>query len=190
MRVEFDQTEDDLVAAGVAQLRHDPMVRKQLAGRRAVAVVLGYGGAAFLALYFTGAAESSLVAMLVTGVGMILLAGMIWPTAGKAPAEAKRFARRMLSSPAGPWLLGPRSFEVTPDALLVKTRASETRLRWEAVGYVVRDDDYVCIGIPGPAAYAIPRVAFETDTKFEQFAEAAGRAHAAARREHGEPGAG
>lgn len=178
MRVEYDQTEDDLIAAGAAQLRYDPVVRKQLAARRKLATLFVLGGAVFLALYvYHDAATPTEV---IVGCGMGFFGFAVWPTRARAMAEAKRFARRVLAAPTGRCLLGPRSVEVRPDALAVKSRYSETTLRWEAVGAVLRDDEYVYISIPGPAMYAIPRTAFPSDTKFEQFAAAAEAAHRAA----------
>lgn len=180
MRIAFDQTEDDLIATGAAMYRHDPVARKQLATRRKAAAVIGLLGAVSAAVPAAGLLDLSPAAAATPGVVLVVFAVMLWPTPGRLDAEAKAFAKRVLSAPTGDCLLGPRSFEVTPAALLVKTRVSESVIRWEAVGYVARNEDHVFINIPGPALFAIPRQAFETDTKFEQFADAAEAAFRAA----------
>jgi hypothetical protein len=180
MRIEFEQTEDDIAAAAATVIRFNPGTAKGRRTQRIAAVLTGTVGVVCGVLFLRYDAELARTVVGATAVGLVMFAFQMWPTAGRTRANARKYARRAVSAPVGYCLLGPRTYEVTPDALRVASPYAESRVRWAAVGYVRRDEDYLFISIAGGSVFPIPRDAFESDTAFDQFAGAVEVAHHAA----------
>jgi hypothetical protein len=180
MRIEIEQTEHDIAAAAAAIIRFNAGTAKGRTTQRIAAVLTAFVGVTLGVLFFRYDAEAGRLAAGAVAVAFVSFAFQLWPTAGRAEANAKKYARRVVTGPLGHCLIGPRAYEVTAEALRVMTPFAESLVRWPAVGYVRRDDDYLYVNVAGGTVYAIPREAFESDSRFEQFAGAVEAAHRAA----------
>lgn len=187
MRIEFDQTEEDLVAGTAAQFRYDPYLRGNYFGQRTAAIVTLVLGAVLLGcgLWNLSGRDPGPAGPVAAAVGIsALIVGVnVWPTHARAAAQAKVLVTNALKHPTGRMLLGTRALELAADGFRVSTAFSEAFVRWSAVLFLRTDDDHLYLGLPGPSMYVVPRQAFETDSKFEAFAahaEALWRANTAA----------
>jgi hypothetical protein len=180
MRIEFEQTEDDIAAAAATVIRFNPGTAKGRRTQRIAAVITGMFGVVCGLLFLRYDAELARIVVGGTAIGLVMIAFQIWPTAGRAAANANKYARRAVAAPLGRLLLGPRAYEVTSESLRVTGPNAQSVVRWAAVGYVRRDDDYLFVNVAGGTVYAIPRDAFESDSAFDRFADAVEAARQAA----------
>jgi hypothetical protein len=180
MRIEFEQTEDDIAAAATTVIRFNSGTAAGRRTQRIAALMTGTLGVAFGVLFLRYDAELGRTVVGGAAVGLVMFASQIWPTAGRAATNAKKYACRALAGPVGHCLLGPRTFEVTPEALRVTGPYAQSVVRWPAVGYIRRDEDYLFISVAGGSVFPIPRDAFDSDTAFDRYADAIEAAHRAA----------
>jgi hypothetical protein len=62
--------------------------------------------------------------------------------------------------------------EVGDDGIAIASRFARTLVTWCGVIDVVPTADHLVVILPGPVYLCVPRLAFDTDSDFEQFGEA------------------
>ncbi|OWK37710.1 hypothetical protein [Fimbriiglobus ruber] len=169
-RVEFDLTEDDLIAAAVAGVRANPAVKKVRAQQKRNVLVLGAVWAFIVAsLVLTDVALVE--AVTVAAVVLALFVIRAWPTEAKYIAAVTKHIRNSMSDPAYNMALGRRVYDIYTDRLAFQTAHAKGELLWRSAARTSLNDDYLIVTFPGPTPFVLPREAFERDTDFDETAD-------------------
>jgi len=87
-------------------------------------------------------------------------------------------------------LTGKHSLSITPHTVTDITDTGESTTRWDAVKFVISDDEYLFMSLTPATPVIVPRKAFADDAAFRRFADAVRTHHQAATETSSPPSSG
>ncbi len=177
MRVEFELTEEDLIAFNRKHL----MQSRRLWAWRAVFLACA-SSFVILVLWFLLPFLYGLYGSTVNFVGYQVFAGVLfgllilydvlrWRNA------SRRLVRKMLRDGHGRSVLGQHRLSISSDYVCAETPAGEEKSKWHAIWKIVATNEYAFIYNTPHSALVVPRRAFGTQDAFTAFVKQAGEFH-------------
>jgi hypothetical protein len=177
VEIEFELTEDDLVAFNRCQ-RRLRMRRAREDGRRnrpSVWAALAFG---LVVAALTVLTDS--VWLVLEYAGLILLGAVLTVAWALTVSRPRRLVQRTLSQGRNVRVLKRRKVAISPAGVRTVSSDSDCHNAWSGIDWIEVTDEHAFVFLNTEQAIIIPQEAFRTDEEFHEFVAQARRWHDAA----------
>jgi len=164
MNIEFERTQEDLIAFNLFHISHSPSIQRQVLIMQITMAALIF--VLSMSITFMRVRYLSLSSYIV-GAVFSVVAYFVWPYIYKW--SVIRQAQKMLKEGNNKSLLGTTIMSLSSDGIFYKMLASESKLNWSSVDKVLQNDKYLFIYIGAVNALVIPKNAFTSNRQQKEF---------------------
>ncbi len=177
LKVEFDQSMEDVVALNDHLFRHSTTLRRLRWVVLVPTLVLLTLFLAHKAIEVASELRSrEEKAALFTCVGVIWIGLLLAVPLAIRPLNS-RIVRSLMGEGRGRTVFGPRVVTITPKELIEDTNLSHSTIKWAGVYQVQCDGTYLHLLLSAATAISIPKSAFCDEAAFLRFADTAREYH-------------
>jgi len=160
MEIEFERTEEDYVKFNLHHISNSPSIKRQILWTQIILAVFPFASIYIATDYFSF--FDFLIALIIAGVfsfsyPFFYRSYMKWQT------------RKFLKEGNNKSLLGRNTIELTPEGILGKSLAGESKINWPSVDKVRQNDETIFIYIGAVNAIVIPKHIYSSSAEQKEF---------------------
>lgn len=163
VKLNYNQSVDDIVAFNIHHLNHSKTGKKALMIQRLVGPIM------FIVMFFVITMISDIPAWY-WGISFAI-AAVLWVIfyPKSVVKQVEKRVRKMIEEDDNKGLIGDRVVEISENGIDVTTDYSKVNHSWESVNKIEQDEKYIYIYQSSMSAVMIPKSIFDTDEDMENL---------------------
>jgi len=160
MEIEFKRTEEDFVEFNLFHISNSPSIKKQILWTRIILAIMPF---VFIFVFYKNISITDYAIQTIIALVLVFSYPSIYRSSSKSQT------RKSLKEGNNKSLLGHNTIELTPEGILGKSLAGESKINWSSVDKISQNDKYIFIYIGTVNALVIPKHAFSSNAEQKEF---------------------